>query len=186
MRDTACSQFREKRKRKWELLSLSSFHLFFFFNQPVGRHRRVLARFIAIRGVQLQNLRIEPLSYLSTMCVKNAQKTYNYKRIWSGSYWSLLPNCRKSMFESNRKRSFFFYPPSDNKDKWMDCFSDTNGQIWERKRPCVVTVGPIMWRPLGRPVGSGRAGWLVVIARSRLIGQWSTHTATPLCGEANL
>lgn len=40
-----------------------------------------MARFIAIRGVQLQNLRIEPLSYLSTMCVKNAQKTYNYKRI---------------------------------------------------------------------------------------------------------
>lgn len=162
----------------------SHFYLFFFFlNQTAGKQRgkaqESSGKIHCHQGslCSSRNLWIEPLNSLSTMCVLKKQDTK--RRRWFGSCGSPLPNGRKEMFGRNPKTEKKQKKQRDKKDKWMDCFSDTNRQIWERKRPCVVTVGLIMWRPLGRPVGSGHAGWLVVIARSRLIGQWSTTQPHP-------
>lgn len=192
------------REKKWEVLSLlSSLFLFCVFKPDCWKAERTSQETsgkIHCHQGSLCSSATSGLNHLTirAQCVSltsRTHKTYMWDtkgRKWFGSYWSLLPNWRrKGRFEWNPKTEkrkkktgeIFFSTPLDNKDKWMDCISDTNGQIWERKRPCVVTVGPIMWRPLGRPVGYGRAGWLVVIAGSRLIGQWSTTWPHPSVGK---
>lgn len=87
--------------------------------------------------MQLQNQRIEPLNYLSTMCVHNAVNTQNIHTEYKKEEDDLAPievyflsggKARLNEIQKQQKNRRFF-PFLDNKDKWMDCFSDTNGQI---------------------------------------------------------
>lgn len=123
---------------------------------------------------QLQNQQIEPLN--------NVSAVWGRKMIWLPLKW--LPNWRRGRFEWNPKTEKKTWFLSDIEDNWIDCFSDTNGQILERKGTCVVTVGLIMWRPLGRLVRSGRVGWLVVIAIGHAwLDSGQRHSHTPLWGN---
>ena len=93
--------------------------------------------------VQLENQRIEPLNCVSTMCALNIQKE------------DLAPI--EVYFLIGGRGRFDFNPKKQKKQQQFPLITRINGWIvsetqmdrfLERKRPCVVTVGPIMWRPL--------------------------------------